>query len=57
MRPINSGPAKIVTIGLEFCSKMFQGFLQAPEEGNKIFQKFLETWLFKKLESIYLSTT
>lgn len=28
MRPINSGPAKTVTIGLEFCSKMFQGLLQ-----------------------------
>ena len=51
--PIDSCPVRIITIGLESCSKIFQGILKALEHGNKMFQKFEETRPLKKLEIIY----
>ena len=42
MNPIDSGPAKINSIGLGACSKTFQEMLEALKERNKMLQKFVE---------------
>lgn len=55
--PTDNDPIKITTIGREACPKIFQGLFKALEEGNKMFQKFAETRLFKKPESIYSPIT
>ena len=52
---IDCGPAKIITIGLEPCSKVLQGLLKPLELGNKMFQKFAETKLFKKSKRIFFT--
>ena len=43
----------LLTVGQDTCSKTFQGLHKALERGNKMFQKFLETHLLKKSESMY----
>lgn len=45
---IIGGKAKTKTTGLDACSKIFQKFLKALEQGKKIFQKFEESKLLKK---------
>ena len=55
MNPIDSGPTKIIRIGLEAFSKIFLRFLKGPEKGKSKFQKFVETRVFKKPKSIYSS--
>ena len=51
--PIDSDPTKFITISVEVCSIDLQGLLEALEQVNKMIQKFVETRLLKKLESIY----
>lgn len=38
MNPIDSGPVKVIAFGLEDCSKIFERFLKALEQRNKMFQ-------------------
>ena len=38
MNPIDSGPVKVIAFGLEDCSKIFEGYLKALEQRNKMFQ-------------------
>lgn len=53
----DSSPATIITTGVETCSKIIQGLLKAPEQGDKMLQKFVENMLLKRLESIYSPNT
>ena len=43
MNPIDSDPTKLIAIGVEACSNVFQGLLVALKQGDKMFQKFVET--------------
>ena len=43
MNPIDSDSTKFIAIGVEACSKVFQGLLEALKRGDKMFQKFVET--------------
>ena len=56
MNPIDSDPTKFITIDVEACSKVFQGLLRSLEQGDKMFQKFVET-RFLKTENIYSPIT
>ena len=46
MNPIGSGPARIIKIAVQACSKILLRLLKALEQGSKMFQKFLENRLF-----------
>ena len=46
--PFDRRPAKVVTTGVEACSKIIQRLLKAPEQENQKFHKFVETKLIKK---------
>ena len=48
----NHGPAKIVRIGLEAWSKICQRMLKALEQVNKMFRKYVETWLLKGKDTL-----
>ena len=48
--PINSGATKILTTGIEGCLKISQELPKGLEQGNKMFQKFGETRLLKKMK-------
>ena len=50
--PTDSGPAKIKIFSLEAYSNIFQRLFRALEQGNKMFQKFVEISFLKRPESI-----
>ena len=52
-----SSLAKIITIGLEACSKISQGLVKAPEQGHKIFPKFVETGFLKIRKYLFINYT
>ena len=51
MNHIDSDPTKFIAIGVVTCSNVFHGFLKALNQGDKMFQKFVETLdLLKNME-------
>ena len=48
MNLFDSDLTKFIVTDIEAWSKFIQGLLKAPEEGNKLFPKFVETGLLKK---------
>ena len=57
MNPIDNDPTQFITIGVEVCFSVSQGFLKALEKGDKMFQKFVETRFLEEPESIYSPIT
>ena len=55
--PFVSSLAKIITIGLEACSKISQGLVKALEQGHKIFPKFVETGFLKIRKYLFINYT
>ena len=52
-----SSLAKIITIGLEACSKISQGLVKALEQGHKIFPKFVEIGFLKIRKYLFINYT
>ena len=52
-----SGPATIMTTDVVTCTKIAQGSLKVLEQRDKMLQKFAETRLLKRPESIYSPIT
>ena len=56
MNHIDSDPTKCITIGVDVCSSVSQGLLNAQEQEDKMFQKFVETKLLEKPEKDLFTT-